>query len=203
MSEGLRLLISSNPLWQQGGMTHPLPVHVRTVYMVMGQSEGKWQNILSQTEDLYDARHAMDAANDTGLFSRIVISEGRSVNKAPANAWKTIECAICDNHIFTMMLKKKQAEAAHKKPRLPKGAFLVGNKQSQNFLLALACILAALNQSPLMLGIVALLAVTDCVYLLDRRPLPKEKVQSLNHMRNWAFATLNGVFLLMLLLAIG
>lgn len=179
-------------------MTHPLPVHVRTVYMVMGQAEGKWKNILSQTDDIYDARHAMDAANDSGLFSRIVISEGRSVNKAPASAWKTIECAICDNHVFTMMLKKKQAEQT--KAKLPQGSFLVGKKQSQNFLLAIACLLAALNHSVFALTIVAILAVVDCAFLLDRRPLPAARTQQINHLRNWSFATLNGVLLLVLLL---
>lgn len=203
MSDGLRLLISSTPLWQQGAMTHPLPVHVRTVYMVMGQSEGKWKNILSQTEDLYDARHAMDAANDTGLFSRIVISEGRSVNRSPASAWKTVECAICDNHVFTMMLCKKQAEQskAKTKPQLPKGAYLVGHKQSQNFLLALACLLATMNESPFALGVVAVLAVIDCIFLLDNRPLPQARTDKLNHLRNWAFATLNGILLLVFLLS--
>lgn len=202
MSDGLRLLISSTPLWQQGAMAHPLPVHVRTVYMVMGQAEGKWKNILSQTDDIYDARHAMDAANDSGLFSRIVISEGRSVNKAPANAWKTIECAICDNHVFTMMLRKKQEEQTKKKtkPQLPKGSYLVGHKQTQNFLLALACLLAALNQNVYALAAVSFLAVIDCLFLLDKRPLPEAQTKQLNTMRNWAFATLNGVLLLVLLL---
>ena len=181
-------------------MTHPLPVHVETVYMVMGQSNGKWQNILSRCDDIFEARRAMDAANDSGLFSRIVISEGRSVNKAPANAWKTIECAICDNHVFTMMLKQKQAEQNGTTPRLPPGSFLTGKKESQNFLLGLACVLAALNHSPFALGIVSALAMIDCTFLLDNRPLPVARARSLNQWRNWAFALLNGILLLIWLL---
>lgn len=203
MTEGLRLLISSTPLWQQGAMDHPLPVHVQTVYMVMGQTDNKWQTILSLTDDLYAARDAMNGANDSKLFQRIVISQGRSVNKSPAAAWKTIECAVIPKKdIFADLLEDMRNGAANgNKSPLPSHAFLVGHKQSQNFLLGVALILAVLNQSPFALAIVGVLALVDCVFLLDNRPLAVTKTQKLNTLRNWAFATLNGVLLLVYLLS--
>lgn len=199
MSEGLRLLISATPFWQQGAMAHPLPVHVQTVFMVMGQgSDRKWQTILSSTDDVYAARNAMHAANDTGLFQRIVISQGRSVNRAPAAAWKTIECAVIPpKDVFAELLDDmRHGMTSGRKAGLPPHAFLVGKKHSQNLLLGLALVLAVLNQSPLALWSVGILAVLDGLFLLDNRPLSKTTADRWNQWRNWGFATLNGALLL-------
>jgi hypothetical protein len=198
-NDGLRLLISSTPLWQQGAMDHPLPVHVTQVYMVMGKSGNLWQTILSSTEDLYAARNVMHAANRSRQFERLVISEGRSVNKAPASRWTTIETVFPTPSAFDTLLKKIRSTTANGNP-MPKHAFLHGHKQSQNFLLGLACFMAFLNQSPFALGFVAFLALFDLLFLLNNNPLPVKKARVFNETRNWAYASLNGFLLLTLLL---
>jgi hypothetical protein len=201
MSDGLRLLISSTPLWQQGAMDHPLPVHVQTVYMVMGKRGQLWQTVLSSTDDLYMARHAVQAANKSGLFERLVISEGKSVNRAPASRWATIETVLYTPSMFEKMLQGVRDKTANGNPApLPQGAFLVGHKQSQNFLLGLACLLAFVNHSAFALTLVAILATFDMFFMLNNRPLTTAKAKFFNETRNWAFATLNGILLLLFLL---
>lgn len=202
MNDGLRLLITSTPLWQQGAMAHPLPVHVETVYTVLARQNNKWQTVLSSTDDLYAARDAMNGANDSKLFDRIVITEGRSVNRAPATGWNTIECALPKTEAsFKELLSEMQDKTANGNTSpLPDHAYLVGHKQTQNFLLGLAIILAALNQSAFALSLIAFLAAIDCLFLLDSRPLSVAKARKFNDSRNWAYATLNGALLLGLLL---
>jgi hypothetical protein len=197
-NDGLRLLISSTPLWQQGAMDHPLPVHVTQVYMVMGKRGNLWQTVLSSTDDVYAARNVMHAANKSKQFDRLVISEGQSVNKAPATRWTTIETVFPTASAFDILLKKIREKTANGNP-LPKHAFLHGHKQSQNFLLGLACFMALLNQSPIALGLVGLLALVDLLFMLNAQPLSTAKAKFFNDARNWTYATVNGVLLLMLL----
>jgi hypothetical protein len=202
MSDGLRLLISSNPLWQQGGMDHPLPAHVTNVYMVMGKSGNLWQTVLSSTEDLHVAKQTLHKADRSGKYERLVISEGRSVNKAPASRWTTIETVIHVPSRFEVMMHAIRDKAANgNPPQLPEGAYQVGHKQSQNFLLGLACLLAFCNYSPLALLLVCVLAICDIFFMMNSHPLTLAQAKSFNDKRNWAFATLNGVLLLTLLLS--
>ena len=183
-------------------MDHPLPVHVQDVYMVMGKRGSLWQTVLSSTNDLYVARQTVHAANKTGQFERLVISEGKSVNKAPASRWTTIETVIYTPSRFETMMKKIGDKTANGNPvKLPENSFLVGHKQSQNFLLTLACVLSYLNHSAFALVVVAILAGFDMFFMLDNRPLTVERAKFFNNTRNWAFATLNGVLLLVLLLS--
>ncbi len=202
MSDGLRLLISSTPLWQQPNPTYALPVHVQVVYSVLGRINMRWQTILSSTKDLDAARDAMHAANQSHLFDRLVITEGQSVNRAPAVGWNTIECAfIPPRASFAELMHDMKEKAANSNPpELPKHAFLVGHKQSQNFLLGFACMLALILQSSFALGVVGTLAIIDAVFLMNNTPLSTAQTDKLNNLRNWGYATLNGILLLVILL---
>jgi hypothetical protein len=200
-ADGLRLLISSTPLWQNPNPTYPLPVHVQVVYTVLGRSNNRWQTILNSTNDLYAARDAMHAANTSGLYDRLVITEGQSVNRAPAVGWNTIECALpVYQASFEELMQDMKEKAANNNPaQLPKHAFLVGQKQSRNSLLALACLLAALTQSPLILAAIGCIALADAYLMSGDTPISVDQAALFNTTRDWAYAAVNGLILLVVL----
>lgn len=201
-TDGFRLLMTSTPLWQ--APSHPMPVAVKTVYTVMGRSANKWQTVLNATDDLYIARSVMDAANESGQFDRIVLATGKSVNRAPAAQWTTIECALPKPASqFQKLFTQLEQQTANLNPneklaRIP-GAYVLGKKKSQRFLLFLALVLATLNQSVPALLTVCALATLDCFYLASTRPLSARVTEFLNNGRNWGYALLNGYLLLGLL----
>lgn len=202
----LRILIQSNPLWQQ-----QIPVHVKTVYTVLARKQTQWQTILSSTDDLHAARRAMDAANATGLFDRLVIAEGRSVNKAPAGNFKTIECAlpqpkiISQSEDFAALLGRLQKSTANLNPAendLPRATQtqIIGEKENCVFALGVALFLTIAHLNPLLLCLVGFLAFTETMFLADTRPLDANAARRFNALRHWGYALLNGALLLPLVL---
>jgi hypothetical protein len=203
-NDGFRLLMSATPLWQNAAPSHPLPVHVRTVYTVMGRNGARWQTIVGSTEDLYQARLAMDTANESGTFERLVIATGKSINRAPASQWTTIECALpkAISH-FQQLFSQLEQQTANLNPqeklaRMP-GAVMLGHKKSQRFLLALAVVLATLDKNIGALSLIAMLALCDVLFLLDARPISARQAHWFNNGRNWGYALLNGYLLYYLL----
>jgi len=203
-TDGFRLLICSTPLWQNPAANHPLPVHVRTVYTVMGRNGPRWRTVLSSTEDIDIARVAMDAANQSGEFDRLVIATGKSVNRAPASNWVTIECALpYPASDFQKLFARLEAESANLNPaqklaQMPH-AYLIGHRKSQRFLLALAVVLATFDKNVPALWVVAALAMFDTLFLMDARPLTQRHAHILNTGRNWLYALVNGYLLYQLL----
>lgn len=199
----IRILIQSNPLWQQ-----QVPVHVRTIYTVMGRQGKLWQTILSATEDVYAARSTMDAANNSGLFDRVVIAEGRSVNKAPAAHWQTIECAvpvrmISDQSEFERLLNTLQDKTANMDTDAYTYATpIVGTKETCNFALTIALVLAGLHTSPILLTLVAFFCFVDVLFLSDAKQISSATAKKYNTLRHWGYALFNGILLLPLLLKI-
>jgi hypothetical protein len=201
--QAIELLIKSYPLWHQVDLKH-VPVTVRTVYTVLGRRMNRWTTILATSDDLYAARHAMNAANSSGLFDRIVIAEGRSVNKAPADKWETIECAVpysvfVTGSSFEALLNSMKGKAANTQNfTLP----ALVEKQAFPFLLGLACLLAALNMNAASLAMISGVAFLDVAFLTDTGTINDRSIPFINTMRHWAYALLNGVLLLPLLLKI-
>lgn len=193
----VNLLIKSRPLWHTPDPAQ-MPVLVTTVFTVMGRRMGKWTTILMKTDDLHAARYAMDAANTSGLFDRVVIAEGRSVNSAPADKWETIECAVpftpfVSGDSFDDLLGQMKHRTANINPM-----FEI-EKQSYAFLLALACVLGTIHMSPVILCGIAIIACADTIFLANRQPLRSTMTNTIRH---WSYAILNGVLLWPLVLKI-
>lgn len=203
-ADGFRLLMTSTPLWKNPAPNHPAPVSVRTVYTVMGRSGARWQTVLGSTDDVFAARHAMDAANQSGQFDRLVIATGKSVNRNPAAQWTTIECALPrPASEFQKLFSQLELQTANLNPeqklaRIP-GAYLLGTKKSQRFLLSLAVVLATMDRNAGALMMISVIALLDMFFLLDQRPISQHKAHLFNRGRNWGYALLNGWLLFNLL----
>ncbi len=203
----LELLIKSHPMWHQVDPRH-VPVTIRKTYTVLGRRMERCHTVLASTTDVHTARDTMDAANSSGLFDRLVIASGTSVNHAPADKWETIECAVpysilVTGSSFASLLARVQTKTANINPPYDIDAQmtpLIGEKKAYPFLLGLACILAAFTMNPISLSIVSAIALLDVAFLLNKQPIVFERMQFINTTRHWAYALLNGALLLPLVL---
>lgn len=197
------LLIRSRPSWHQAEPQR-VPVSVKQIYGVLGRRGTKWESVLSATDDIHIARRTMEAAASAGIFERIVITQGHSVNGAPAAQWQTVECALPHHRVvtgdsFNTLLHKLQNQTANINPEdvtyRPAETPLIGTKETHTGGLIFAMILAALNLNAPALIFVAALACTEILFLQDARPIRAERMKTINTFRTWFYALLNGAFL--------
>lgn len=95
----LRLIIENHPSWQKPVtqttiVQENLPAPSRTIYTIMGRRHNQWHTIVPRIENCDDAVAAMDSANRSGLFDRLVIASAVSIGNQPAGRWDTFACSL-------------------------------------------------------------------------------------------------------------
>lgn len=193
------LLIKSRPMWHQVE-PQQVPVSVKQIYGVLGRRGHKWESILSTTDDIHIARRTMEAANSAGIFERIVITQGNSVNGAPAAQWQTVECALPQHRVvtgdsFATLLTKLQTQTANINPEglyQHNPAPIVAEKHPVTWSLFIAFALSALNMNAPALVFVAALCCLEILFLSSKTPIRTERMKSIDLTRIWFYAILNG-----------
>lgn len=201
--DGFKLLPNNAPFGNTHEIRHNLPVHVQTTYTVLGRRNTMWETILASTDDIYVARQTMDAANASNQYNRIVITQGNTINRAKASSWVTVECALpiynqMASPLYRALLREIQGKAANNNPFGKERQ--MHEKKSRNILLGMACLLAALAHSPVSLVLVAFVALIDCLFLFDKKPLNAAQTTRYNQLRTRTYAALNCWLMLLLLI---
>lgn len=166
----LRLIIQNHPSWQQ---TRPedqdvpahqdnLPVESYKIYTILGRRNMQWHTIVPRIENYTDAIDAMDSANRSALFDRLVIAEAQSIAGQPATRWETSCCALpahlrhWEKPSFESILTKLQRDTAHK---TPPGTLLLARPEKQDATLFLVLLVGVGIWSqtwPVLAGVMAL-----------------------------------------------
>ncbi len=95
----LRLIIENHPVWQtpvtDDHLTHaPLPAPSQMIYTLLGRRGVRWHTIVPRIDQMPDAIHAMDSANRSQLFDRVVVAKAYAVAGQPSSNWDTFVCAV-------------------------------------------------------------------------------------------------------------
>lgn len=188
---GLRLIIENHPAWNQHApeteTSSALPAASHTLYTLLGRRGTQWHTVVPRIDDPEDAVHAMDSANRSQLFDRLVIASARAVVGQPAEKWETFACAVpftllqpLPRKSFADLLdraERRQSDIpqairaltmtsdAHPTPIRPE-------RRDAGLMLGLLVLLSLWSQSPSLLAGVGALGVFEALYqsgALDRQ----------------------------------
>lgn len=97
----LRLIIQNHPSWQkqpevvqQASPPDHLPAPSHMIFTILGRRNNQWHTIVPRIDNADDAVTAMDSANRSTLFDRLVIATATSVGHQPAGRWETFACSL-------------------------------------------------------------------------------------------------------------
>ena len=195
----LRLIIETHPVWQKPASdttadhatSAPLePSHSlatsQTIYTLLGRRGTLWHTIVPRIEQTTDALDAMDTANRSQLFDRLVVACAKGLSGQPLTNWETFVCAVpytqpnlLAKPSFADLLRRAERRQTRHPPSDP-GPTLTALKMTKNdaslCLLILLAVALWSQAAPVLLGVAAL-ALFETLYqqdAFDRLILPPQ-----------------------------
>jgi hypothetical protein len=116
----LRLIIENHPSWHPPAAREDddvaLPAQSYKIYTVLGRRNLQWHTIVPRIDDFSSAMTALDSANRSQLFDRLVLAVAQTVAGQPATRWETTVCAVpyilrqADKPSFEAVLSRVQRQ---------------------------------------------------------------------------------------------
>ena len=215
----LRLIIENHPSWHsprppqaasaQDGAS--LPVSSQSIYTVLGRRNAQWHTIVPRVDGMDIALNAMDSANRSALFDRLVVASAASIAGQPAGRWETCLCALPHHQLapqappsFSDMLARAERQHA-RQPHNPALSSPSTNRypvpaRTRNRLEALlpltALILTALwSQTPAILVGAGVVCGFEALYQAGRlkRLIPPDQIEAIHMARFYLYALCAGL----------
>lgn len=218
----LRLIIENHPSWQkpvtvQSSVATPnVPAPSRTIYTILGRRNNQWHTIVPRIEQSDDALTAMDSANRSELFDRLVIASAVSIGNQPAGRWDTFVCALpvqtlapLPKRSFEELLERaEKRQATQSSPAFltiapaPATSVVISKRDATLWLVILLAVGLWSHSGPVLAGVVVLCLLETCYQAgwLDRL-IPATQRQFVQTGRFYLYSICAGLIAIPLLAA--